>query len=124
MIPNVMTLLGAINLYLESIIYFGIWNLLEMYAGFFLFLACIFQRATLAIFSTKKSPYLYFAVKLGQIGLYLQMMMGLIASVDGYFCNIEHVSHAFTGLCCLGVCLTKFSVYFKVFLKKDVDFSL
>jgi len=87
------------------------WNLFECYCGFGVIIASIMQRSWLKVFSTKKLRNYYFIGKIGQIGLFIQMMQGLFAIIDSYYSEMNNTSHCLFGIWCFGLLLTKYSAY-------------
>ncbi len=113
-----MNIIVEANRILEFYISYDFWNLLEAYFGFSVILACVMQRSWYEDFSSIKSTQVYTAVKVGQIGLYIQIMMGVFSIIDSYYTEEMHTCHPLMACWCIGVALTKYSVYLRIFNKK------
>jgi hypothetical protein len=94
-----------------------IWNFIESTFSILLVIACIMQRSKLDIFSSCSTRLSKTSVKIGQFALYIQMMLGILTAVDGYYNSIDNKVHILLALFVLSSSLTKFSVYLNLFEK-------
>jgi len=110
-----MTFIENLNYEFQLILPINAWNDIEILFGFFLVIACIMQRAKLNIFSSSCKSLSKISVKIGQIALFIQMMLGIITCIDGYYNIIDNKSHVLLALFVLSSSVTKFSVYLNLF---------
>jgi len=107
-----MNFIDNFNLFFIYILPIDFWNIIEMTAGIGITFACIIQRAKWDIFSSSESNIIgKWAVKVGQLGLYCQMMLGVVTCVDGYYNYIHNSSHVVLAMWVLSASLVKYSVY-------------
>jgi len=92
-----------------------VWNLIEFIAGFAVLIGCIQQRITMDIFRTSTEDITKSVIKIGQLGLYGQMMMGIFSMVDGYFNSSVGYCHTIIILWAVSSALVKFNIYYGLF---------
>ena len=110
-----MTFIQDVNIFMTTILSIDTWNVIEIIAGFSVFFGCLLQRVNQDIFQTTGNIRGNFIVKVGQLGLYGQMMMGLLTIIDGYYNYQNGSSHTMIALWALSSCLVKYSVYLNLF---------
>lgn len=117
-----MNIIIEFNRFLEHYTSYDFWNLVEGYFGIGVILSCIMQRSWFEDFSSIKSTQIYSAVKIGQLGLYIQIMMGIVSIIDAYYNEEYHTCHPLMALWCIGITLTKYSIYLRLFNKNiEID---
>jgi hypothetical protein len=78
-----MEMIIELNDYLAQMLSVDVWHDLEVASGFLLFFACLFQRIFLFSLQSKGGSAGWTITKIGQLGSWLQMMLGLLTLVDG-----------------------------------------
>jgi hypothetical protein len=110
-----MTFIHEFNLFFISILPTDSWNVIEIFGGIGIFFACIIQRSKQNIFSSNAKNLGAYTVKVGQLGLFFQMMLGILTTVDGYENYIDGKSHVILAMWVMSSSLVKYSVYLNIF---------
>lgn len=100
------------------------WNVLEVLFGILIVIGCLLQRAWMDIFQTSNNIISYYATKVGQIGLYGQMMMGLMSIVDGYNNFEGNTAHVMIVLWVMASTLVKYGAYLNASQHRNTNMDM
>lgn len=104
-----MQFLQDFNQFFCAWISYDIWNMIQIISSIILLIGCILQRVHLEGF--KSNSMWWYLSKIGQIGLFGQMMMAILAIVDGYYSiQIGH-AHVIIALWALSSAMVKYTAY-------------
>ena len=104
-----MTFIQEFNQFMSLYISIEIWNYIEIISSVLVFYGCILQRVHKISF--KSNTENFFAAKIGQLGLYGQMMMAIFSMVDGYYNMTYGVAHVMLALWALSSAMIKYIAY-------------
>lgn len=99
------------------------WQTFEIVSGFLLTLTCIMQRMRVDIYRNDRDTMPWFAKKILQSGLFIQMMIGLLAMVDGYASMMENTVHILFIISCIASIMVKSGVFLNI-SSKNVEGKL
>lgn len=95
------------------------WDIIQIIFAFLVFFGSIQQRVHMDIFKSGSDFIPYSIIKIGQIGLYGQMMLGIITMVDGYTGLLYGYSHPLVALWVISSSFVKFNIYYNIFHLKS-----
>lgn len=104
--------------YLMTILPIGVWNGFEIFLGLLVFCLAGVSRVVLTHFSSK-CPNRWYVTKMGQLGLWLQGLSGIVAFVDGMINIIIEQHRISLSIVMLSMVLVSVSYL----LGKHVDFK-
>jgi hypothetical protein len=106
-----MTFIQEFQTFMLYIISPDIWNYLEMIASIIVIYVCLQQRVYNHIYKSSTTSISKYIIKVGQFGLYMQMMMALLTLVDGYLNFHDGGAHTLLTLWVLSIGLVKMNVW-------------
>jgi len=109
-----MTFLADFNSFVNPILNYETWALIEMIFSVLAFFLTIWQRANMPTAMTNFRHISSIGVLISQFALYFQMIIFMIIMVDGYttLINTEHQTHCLLILFVISVTTRKLGAYF------------
>ena len=106
-----MTFLQEFQAFMLYIISGDVWNTIEMIASSIVIYVCLQQRVHTHIYKSSYQTVNKYIIKIGQFGLYLQMMISLMTLVDGYDNFHDGQAHTLITLWVFSIALVKTNIW-------------
>jgi hypothetical protein len=115
-----MTFIGDFNAFVAQFLPREVWCITEILCGLAVFYFSLYQRVYVKNFSLQSS-YPWIITKLGQLGLYIHMVLSVVVIIDGYetFVNSVYIPHVILIGVMAANLMVKYNLIYSI-VKKEV----